>query len=368
MRHPRLTHRTRLGILVSAAWIGPAILAMLNAYLQGRLGNWHVNWRDLLWEGGDWLLYGALTPLVFELSRRFPFRRDRLVQQLLVHLACALALCLVWAALGTILRHLILRGPAGAITLRFITSWSLTTLPFGVAVYFAVVGIEHASFYFAQAREREMQAARLASQLAEARLAALRMQLNPHFLFNSLNAIAVLVRDQDTATASRMLEQLGDVLREVLRNDREHEVPLDSEIAFLRRYLSIEQVRFSDRLRPTFDVDPSVTDALVPSFILQPLVENALRHGIAQRTSAGALHVAARREHDDLVLVVRDDGPGLSNDASAEGVGLSNVRERLKTLYGRATLELQTGEFGGTVATIRLPFHTLPHVEDAAVD
>ena len=199
-------------------------------------------------------------------------------------------MCVAWAALGTLLRLGIFPPAADAtaqkVWLGFV-SWIFTTLPFGVGVYFALVGIQHSFFYFAQARERETQAARLAAQLSEARLGALRMQLNPHFLFNSLNAVTVLVRDGNTAAASRMLELLSGVLRQVLRTDETHEAALSSELEFLERYLAIEQVRFSDRLRPRIEVDPAIGRAAVPRFLLQPLVENALRHGIARRADAG---------------------------------------------------------------------------------
>jgi two-component system, LytTR family, sensor kinase len=222
-----------------------------------------------------------------------------------------------------------------------------------------VLGCVHAFTFFVEAREREAQAARLSAQLAEARLGALRMQLNPHFLFNSLNAITVLVRDADTKSAVGMLERLGDVLRQVLRTDQPHEITLDQELHFLEQYLAIEQVRFSDRLRPRFTIDDALRDAAVPSFIMQPLVENALRHGIAKRTDAGDVEIGARRDGDSLVLWVRDDGPGPS-PSHREGVGLTNVRERLATQHGTAaSLTLTSSESGGTVATIRLPYRRI---------
>jgi len=204
-----------------------------------------------------------------------------------------------------------------------------------------------------------MQAVRLAAQLAEARLGALRMQLNPHFLFNSLNAITVLVRDQNTAAAARMLELLSGVLRQVLRAEEAHETTLAAELDFLERYLAIEQVRFSDRLRPRIEVDPAIARALVPRFVLQPLVENALRHGIARRADSGALTIRAHRESGDLVLTVQDDGPGLTpGTESAGGVGLANTRARLNVLYGeRASLDISDASGGGVVATVRLPYH-----------
>ena len=238
-----------------------------------------------------------------------------LARHIALHVVGALGMCVAWAALGTLLRLGIFPAAAGAsaqkVWLGFV-SWVFTTLPFGVGVYFALVGIQHSFFYFAQARERETQSARLAAQLSEARLGALRMQLNPHFLFNSLNAITVLVRDGNTEAASRMLELLSDVLRQVLRTGDTHETALAREVEFLERYLAIEQVRFSDRLRPRIEIDPAVARAAVPRFLLQPLVENALRHGIARRADAGIVQVSGRREGGQLVLTVRDDGRGLA--------------------------------------------------------
>jgi two-component system, LytTR family, sensor kinase len=197
-------------MLISAAWIGPAILAILDAYVRSRL--WEgapPRPRVLLWEGGDWLLYAALTPLVFLMARRFPLHRGRLLRSVPVHLTASLGACVLWAGSGIFLRWLLLPGREGAPTARFVIGWLLTTLPFGVAIYFALLGVAHAVAYFTEAREQEARSAHLSQQLAEAKLGALRMQLNPHFLFNSLNAITVLVRDQKTAAASHMLEQLG---------------------------------------------------------------------------------------------------------------------------------------------------------------
>jgi two-component system, LytTR family, sensor kinase len=355
-RHPP---RPRIWLLLSAGWIGPAILGALVAYAQGRLGTSPaVTWRNLLWEGGDWLLYGLLTPIVMYLAGRWPLRHGSLFRQIPLHLTAALVLCVAWAGAGTLLRNALL-PESDAFTREFFVSWTLTTLPFGVLVYFALVGIEHAVHYFLEARERETQAAQLSARLAEARLGALRMQIHPHFLLNSLNAITVLVRDQDTRTATRLLEQLGEVLRRVLRSDRRHEVPLKEEIEFLRRYLDIEQVRFPERLRPALDIEPSVTGAAVPDFILQPLVENAIRHGVAQRSDAGKLTISARRRGDRLVLTVEDDGPGPAAK-ERDGVGLGNAQERLAALYGdRARLELTVHPAGGTIATIELPYREL---------
>jgi len=314
----------------------------------------------LVWQGGDWLVYALLTPAVFWFARRAPLTAGSIARRVPLHLAASILLCAGWALGGTLL-SLALFGqtPYGGGTL----SWFLSSLPFGVAVYFAVLGVEHAVTYFVEAREREMQAARLEAQLADARLGALRMQMQPHFLFNSLNAITVIVRDRDTATATRMLEQLGEMLRRVMRADRPQEVTLADELSFVRQYLGIEQVRYSDRLRPEFAVAPDVEGAAVPEFLLQPLVENALRHGLAKRVTATLVRVEARRVDQELVLAVIDDGPGLGPGGTAEvkeGVGLGNTRARLATLYGpRARLDLAENPGGGTHVTVRIPYRAL---------
>lgn len=284
--------------LIFGAWLVPALLSGFNSYVQDHLDGRPPEWRWVFFNSVDWLLYALLTPVVFRLSRRFKLERPHLARNVALNVAGALGMCVAWAALGTLLRLVVFPTPADATLRNFLrgfVSWIFTTLPFGFGVYFALVGIEHSLFYFAQARRRETQAARLAAQLSEARLGALRMQLNPHFLFNSLNAVTVLVRDQNTAAASRMLELLSDVLRRVLHSDAAHETTLSEELDFLERYLAIEQVRFSDRLRPRIEIDPAISRAAVPSFLLQPLVENALRHGIARRAGAGDLQVSARR-------------------------------------------------------------------------
>jgi two-component system, LytTR family, sensor kinase len=348
--------------LIFIVWLIPALLSGFNTYMQDRMDRHSPEWRWVIFNSLDWLLYAGLTPLVFRASRRFPFQRARLAQSIAVHIAGAILMCVAWAGCGTLLRLIVFGVPSGFTALKLwrqLVSWVFTTLPFGTGVYFALVGIENALYFMAQLRERETQAARLEAQLSEARLGALRMQLNPHFLFNSLNAITVLVRDQNTAAASRMLELLSDVLRQVLRSEPGHETTLAHEMEFVTRYLEIEQVRFSDRLMPQIEIDPAIGNAAVPRFLLQPLIENALRHGIARRSAAGLLQVIARREVTDLVLIVRDDGPGLpARGPESSGVGLANIRARLEALYGdRGILEVANVEGGGVAATVRLPYH-----------
>jgi signal transduction histidine kinase len=342
-----------LWAVVSAAWLVPAILAIFRGFLEHRLGQRDgYSWQSAVWEGGDWFLYAFLTPVVLWMGSRYPLTPGALARRVPLHVGASLLMCVAWAG-GGILLSLALFGstPYGGPAV----GWLLTTLPFGVAVYFAILGVQHAVMYFLQARERE-------HQLTEARLGALRMQMQPHFLFNSLNAITVILRDQDSATATRMLERLSDMLRRVMRADRPQEVTLAEELDFVRQYLAIEEVRFPDRLRPVIDVAPGLETAAVPEFILQPLVENAVRHGLARRIEATLLSITARREADRLVLTVTDDGPGpgAGPEERAGGVGLANVRERLRTLYGdRGDLTLSATAAGGAVARVRLPYRDL---------
>ena len=366
--------RLRPWLLVSAAWIIPAIFAVINRIAQGRLSGWGpATARDLIWEGGDWLLYAFLTPAVFVVSERWPLARPHLARRTILHLMISLLFCIVWATAGKVFQLLLtlvfepatvskaMQGGAGAFWAMAgldLLSWIFTTLPFGVAVYLCVVGIEHASRYFVEARDREVQLARMSEQLADARFTALQAQVNPHFLFNTLNTIAVFVRDNDREAAVRIVEQLSDVLRTTLSSHRSNEVTFAEELELVKQYVAIEQARFSDRLRPEFRIDASLLSAMVPSFALQHLVENAVRHGIARDSEAGQLIVAARRDGDMLEITVADDGPGIDTEKEAPpGHGIENTRERLRALYGdKASLVINRRKEGGTIATLRVPY------------
>jgi sensor histidine kinase YesM len=363
-------------MLVSAAWILPAIFAAVNRYMQTHLRGWDpVTARDLIWESGDWFLYAFLTPGVFAISRRWPLVRPHILRRTLLHLAISLLFCVAWATCGQVFRLLLLivfehqafvtavaKGAQfwGSLGIEWL-SWIFTTLPFGVAVYLCVVGTEHAIRYFTEAREHEVQLARLSEQLAGARFAALQAQVNPHFLFNALNTIAVLVRDNERESAVNIVEHLSEVLRSTLSRHSVNEVPLGDELELVRQYLAIEQARFSDRLRPEFNVAESLSAAAVPSFALQHLVENAIRHGIARRTEAGMLRIEGRRDGEMLELAVIDDGPGVEIDiASPPGHGIENTRERLRVLYGEeASLLIKRRPEGGTIATLRVPYRDI---------
>jgi signal transduction histidine kinase len=363
-------------MLVSAVWIWPAVLGVVEDIGQARLNGWEpASAGQLIWGAGDWLAYALVTPAIFWISSRWPIVRPHLVRRFLVHFGWALLFCLVWAIVGKLLQLAIMwivspeqvrQAIAGAGTNLGrqvgvnVASWILTTLPFGVVVYTTVAGMAHAIAWFDEARRHEVQVARMTEQLATARFAALQAQVNPHFLFNTLNTINVLVRDGDRSGAVRIVEQLSDVLRRTLSRHQANEVPLGDELDLVSQYLAIEQARFSDRLRPLVDVPDEMRAAAVPSFAVQHLVENAIRHGIARREDAGQVTITARREGEVLEVSVADDGPGIGASAALPGHGLDNTRQRLDALHaGRASLEVTALRPVGTVATLRVPYREI---------
>jgi LytS/YehU family sensor histidine kinase len=233
--------------------------------------------------------------------------------------------------------------------LSYAQSEYLMNLDFALVTYSAIAGLSYALRYHQESQARAIKAANLEARLMEARLKTLEAELHPHFLFNTLHAISTLVHS-DPEAADRMISRLSDLLRLTFDRTGAAEVPLKEELEFLQKYLEIEQIRFQDRLSVGFEIDPEALDAEVPRLILQPLVENAIKHGISPRSGQGLVHVSARRENQDVWIEVRDNGVGLSTKARARltsGVGLSNTRARLECLYGaRHRLEFDEGEEG----------------------
>lgn len=310
---------------------------------------------------GIWLIcayiWAALTPLILYLSRRFRIERGRL-RNLLIHLVAGLGFSLV--QLSAYIATTSYTNPSTQPFAAVFREYIVTGLHFNLLTYWALVGLSHAADYYRKYQERELSASQLKAQLAHAQLSSLKMQLHPHFLFNTLNTIAVLVRKSSNKEAIEMLSRLSDLLRHSLENIDTQEVSLKDELEFLKLYLEIEQVRFNDRLQVRMEVEQETLAALVPNLILQPLVENAIRHGIAKRTAAEVLEIRARRENGRLWLQVRDDGPGIKANGSklaATQIGLTNTRTRLQQLYGEAQMfELRNAVGGGAVATLAIPF------------
>jgi LytS/YehU family sensor histidine kinase len=238
----------------------------------------------------------------------------------------------------------------------------------GLMIYATLASVAYVMEVTANLREKERRARAMELRLARAEalqvqteLTALRAKLNPHFLFNTLNTIAVLVRDNDRQGAVRIVEHLSEVLRRTLTRHRANEVTLGEELELVRQYVAIEQARFSDRLRPEFRIPDSLLSAAFPSFALQHLVENAIRHGIAKHTDAGLLLITAEHVDDMLQITVINDGVSIDpNLAPPPGHGIENTRERLRALYGdKASLEIAPRAEGGTIATLRVPYREM---------
>jgi LytS/YehU family sensor histidine kinase len=228
-----------------------------------------------------------------------------------------------------------------------------------VLTYGIVVGVIEGIDYYRKYREREVRAFQLQTRLAEAELEALKMQLHPHFLFNTLNSISVLM-SEDVITARRMLTRLSELLRISLDSSGRHEVALKAELEFLSNYLEIERTRFQDRLTVRMEIEPEVLEAQVPNLILQPLVENAIRHGISPRAQPGVIEIFARRENQSVQIQIRDNGAGLGTASLGDvpkGIGIANTEARLNQLYGSAhRFDLKSGPEGGVLVTIEIPF------------
>jgi LytS/YehU family sensor histidine kinase len=294
---------------------------------------------------------------VLRLGREFPLERADWQGSLVAHAAASVGLAAVYLlACQSFVLHWLRSAADRPATLGAEYLFTLVSgYPVAVATYWAIVGIQHGVRVFRERRERELQVEKAHARLAEARLLALTMQLQPHFLFNTLNTISALIHE-DKDAADRMLARLGDLLRMTLEGGEQPEVPLERELELLRSYLAIEQVRFADRLLVHVDFAPETLVARVPSLVLQPLVENAIRHGIARRSAPGRLDLSGSVAADQLRLVVRNDGPRLPRPLG-EGIGLRNTRARLLELYGSEhRLAIEDDPEGGVRTVLQLPF------------
>ncbi|MBI3262185.1 MAG: histidine kinase [Acidobacteria bacterium] len=293
-----------------------------------------------------WYFWALLTPVVLFLGRRFRFDRRRWRGSLAVHLVASLVAALVGVVVGELAAQLITRiqrGPFSSIKLHinFLTYW-------------IILGVAYSVEHYRMSRERELRATHLEAQLARAQVQALRMQLHPHFLFNTLNAVAALMRE-DVEEADRMISRLSDLLRFTLDTVDVAELPLRQELDFLQSYLEIEKARAGERLAVRMAIQPESLDVLVPTLILQPLVENAIRHGVHARPGQAVVELDARIEGATLTIEVRDDGPGPPTTLRT-GHGLENARARLATMYGSAaTLDLVARPQGGASARLVCP-------------
>jgi two-component system, LytTR family, sensor kinase len=337
----------RLWLVVTIGWTALALFFAISASLTylstGREANWTLSIERSLLEWWTWALF---TPIVVWLARRYSLDRAWPWQSIVVHLLVGTSLAVIKSGIDR---------AVNAWLTGFWMYWLASTVALQFAIYCVIVAAAHGIEYYERSRERDL----LAARLAEVRLQLLSMQLQPHFLFNTLNTIAELVHD-DPDAADRMIAALSDLLRKTLEVGSAQEISLNAELQLLDRYIDIQQARFGERLRVTVDTDSEARAAAVPVLLLQPLVENAIRHGLAEQLAAGRIEIGARRNGSRLVISVVDDGPGPTPGTTRnERVGLGNTRQRLDALYGPDhRFDLANAGDRGARVSIDIPFKT----------
>ncbi|MDP8981547.1 MAG: histidine kinase [Acidobacteriota bacterium] len=357
----KLRRRARTGLVVFGAWTVSGLYAVVESHYRSLFFQKPISWSSAFRYEMAYVWWGALfTPAVLWFSRRYPLERRHWARNGAMHLLgmslFAIIMMLCWT--------LVSGAPAGYVSFgefsfpKLLRSLS-SGFDYGVAMYLLVILVYHALVYHGRYQKSRVESAELEAQLANAQVQALRMQLHPHFLFNTLNSISALVQE-DPEAAETMIARLSELLRMSLDSSLAQEIPLSRELEFLNLYLDLERTRYEDRLTVEFDVDAAAREALVPNMILQAIVENAIRHGISQRPAGGRISISARRRAGDLLLRVEDNGAGQPLhgwNGFREGVGLRTTRGRLEKMYGnRQRLELEPLASGGVAVRIALPF------------
>ncbi len=346
-----------------ALWSVPALALTFFSYREAKTSFAHA----FLSEALVWYYWALITPVILEIAEYFPLETVRSLRGFSVHLGSAIGLGMlagILAGLCAIAFPTEVRGTPEKILVNSIIGGTCI----GLLFYSMVASVGFALVNQERLRARELAASKLEARLVEAQLGALRMQLHPHFLFNTLNTIAMFMRAGDAPTSIRLLARLSELLRHLLDDGGTPEVPLRTELEYANRYLDIEGTRFSDRLRVDLKVPDHLKDALVPNLLLQPLLENAIRHGIAARASAGTIELSVARSNGKLQVHLRNEGPNLPPNwslESARGIGLRNTAMRLHHLYGNdAKFDVRDWP-NGVEVNVALPYHTRPQADNS---
>ncbi len=356
-------NRIKRWLIIVGLWTAVALISAFNWYYwrdMGKMGNPWSWYMLIIAKLSVWYIWALLTLAILWLGRRFGLNRLGWGRWFSAHLA--LSIVCVGAYMITyevIIVALLGRPMTSEVMNHYMGVLFHQHLSYFYLAYWAIIGVDYAISYYKKFRERELRAAELERRLTTAQLEALKAQLQPHFLFNTLNMISAYMHS-DVQAAEKMLTKLSDMLRLSLRQMQGQRITLKKEMELIRLYLEIQQARFRDRLEIRIDIDPSLLDALVPCLILQPLVENSIRHGVAPYSEHARVTISATRNNGSLEMRVADTGPGLPlnwTDNGENGIGLSNTRERLKQLYGdRQSFELRSRPSRGTEAIVRVPF------------
>ncbi len=354
---------TRLA-LIWGIWTFVGLVFTLQSYFTSFRSEQPMSVVDSAYLQFTWsYLWALATPLVLWAASKIPLERSNWLRGSLLHVPISLGLSVVVTAIGHVFVWLYWGRPIGRpFSFERMTRFVVANFSEGVGIYLLIALTSYAFSYYRRYRESQLRTFQLEAQLSHAQLQALKMQLHPHFLFNTLHSISALL-NKDPESARKMITRLGDFLRLTLENSGSQEVTLEQEISFLRCYLEIERIRFQDRLVTHVNIAEQTLDAQVPNLILQPIVENAIRHGIAPRSAPGLIEIEAERQNSTLRIKVRDNGPGLPSHRTSEnmfkkGLGLANTEKRLEQLYGAAHLfDLSDHPDGGLVVTLEIPFH-----------
>jgi signal transduction histidine kinase len=346
-------------VVIAGFWLLIFVITIGPQMLDPRRGPAPPAWVIGHW-ALEYLLWMVLTPLIFGLARRFHLERSDWVRVGGIHLTAALLVAAGAQYYGVLTWGLLQPQPL-PVGWAF-PGYSALLIPSidELMIYGAILSAGFGRDYYFRYRNRREEAAELETQLAEARLEALRMQINPHFLFNTLNAVTTLVT-RNPGAVKRMITRLSSLLRYALEGENTQEVSLRKELRVLEDYLEIQRIRFEDRLEIAIEMEPGVGDAQVPFLLLQPLVENAVKHGASRVDGEGRIEIRAGREGSDLVIEVSDNGPGFpENGSRGQGVGLTNTRRRLENLYGsdQELILTERADGSGVRACVRIPFRT----------
>jgi sensor histidine kinase YesM len=336
-----------------------ALLFATQNYATLRGQGQYVSWATLFYrEVPVWIVWGLLAPAIRALTRRFPIGGSEGYSNLLIHVPAGATFAfihiLIVVAIAMLTRTDVERGRSfmQIVGTTFTGSFVIT-----IAIYAFIVTAYHAIDYYRAYQGRELAASQLEASLARARLDLLRMQIHPHVLFNTLHGISALMA-KDVPAARRMIARLSDLLRLSLDGDASQEIELSEELGLLEKYVEIQRMRFADRLSVEMEIDDRALAVMVPRLLLQPLVENAIRHGIERHAGPGRIAISARCEGERLRIVVRDNGPGLRGEPPRERVGLGNTRERLGRLYGaEQSFTIEDDPGGGATVTVTIPLH-----------
>ena len=363
-RKPLWQRRWFRVLFIFGIWTFIGIVFTLQGYFTSYRSEKPVSLVDSAYLQMTWsYLWALATPLVLFAAARLPIERNNWIRSSLIHIPICILLSGIVTALGHIAMWLYWGWRFGRpFSFERMGRFVVANFSEGIGIYLLVAVTSYAFSYYSRYREGQLRTFQLEAQLSQAQLHALKMQLHPHFLFNTLHSISALL-NKDTESARKMITRLGDFLRLTLDNSGSQEVTLQQEMEFLSCYLEIERIRFQDRLVTRMDVAPQTLNAKVPNLILQPIVENAIRHGIAPRSTPGLLEIATEQRNGTLRIQVRDNGPGLLKHRTSEnlfqkGLGLANTETRLERLYGAAHLfDLSNNPTGGLVVTLEIPFH-----------